>query len=92
MPDPSSEPFTPDWRVKPGELLKEAIVARHWLALDACKHLGWRLGKLVRILNAEEAIDAAAAADLARVFKNSQHYWLELQRLYDEPPADRHGD
>lgn len=78
-------PFRPDWRVPPGEHLKEFLLDRGWNARLACEKLGWRLGTLVRVLGAEQAITEELAADLARVFENSPTFWLNLQRHYEEP-------
>jgi addiction module HigA family antidote len=79
--------------VTPGEILREEFMAP--LGLSA-NRLGAALGvpanRVTAILNGTRAVTADTALRLARCFRTSPEFWLNLQVLHDLEVARRASD
>jgi len=76
--------------IHPGEILREEFVAP--LNLSASKvatALGVPPNRITQIMNGERDITADTALRLARAFRTTSEFWLNLQKLYDLEVAER---
>ena len=82
--DPVSEPFKPDWRVHPGETLREVLEERHmsqtylaWAVSMTPKHIN-------RVIKGHNAISPVLAVRLEDALgAPSAEFWLRYQMAYD---------
>ena len=81
-------------RIHPGEILLEELlrplgISQHRLAKDVCVSPR-RINEIVR---GQRAITADTALRLARFFRTTERFWLNLQTRYDlELEKDRLGN
>ena len=76
----------------PGRILRREIQARQLSANRLALDLGVPSGRITDILNARRSITADTALRLARYFRNSAQFWLELQSQFDIAVIERdHG-
>ena len=80
MPHPTAES-----RTRPGEILYDLIVDRHWTIRETAFELEWWTSDVERMLKGNQIVTDETADDLARVFGPDAAFWLELQASYDEP-------
>lgn len=70
--------------IHPGEILKEDFLKEYGLtAYRAAEDMGVPRTRIERILRGDNGITADTALRLARYFRNSPEFWLNLQRSYD---------
>ncbi len=67
----------------PGTFVREEMEARGWKIDELAVKLGWSKLALRRMINGDR-VGRVAAPDLARVFGNSEEFWLNLQERFDE--------
>ena len=69
--------------VHPGRLLKRELAARGLSANRLALDLGVPSGRITDILNGRRSITADTALRLARYFRTSEEFWMNLQARYD---------
>jgi len=82
----ASIPFTPA-AVHPGEIVSEYIEFRGWTQRDLARRTGLTPKTISEILNGKAPVMPATALALEKVLRRPAHFWLNLQRQYDEAEA-----
>ncbi len=68
----------------PGEvLLEEFLIPKKITQSALAKKLSWSARKVNEIIKGKRSVTALAAIDLAKMFKTTPEYWLNLQRTWD---------
>ncbi|MGE0118266.1 MAG: HigA family addiction module antitoxin [Dongiaceae bacterium] len=79
--------------VTPGEILREEFMAPLGLSANRlAEALGVPANRITAILNGTRAVTADTALRLARCFRTSPEFWLNLQVLHDLEVARRASD
>lgn len=79
------EVFEPDWRVSPGETLRELLDDRNLSRADLVALAGLTDPVVDRILSGDEPITEEVAAALERATNVSARFWLNLEAAYRKP-------
>jgi addiction module HigA family antidote len=75
--------------VHPGEILREEFMAPLGLSMNRiAMDLRVPVTRIAEIVNERRSITADTALRLARYFKNSAAFWMNLQSLYDLEVAE----
>lgn len=75
---------TPNWRVHPGEILREEFLKPLQMSPYAlAKRLHVTVPRVNDIVLERRGITADMALRLSRFFGNTEHFWLNLQDAYD---------
>jgi addiction module HigA family antidote len=75
---------TPNWRVHPGEILREEFLKPMAMTAYAlAKRLRVRPPRINDIVLERRGITADTALRLSRFFGTSEQFWLNLQATYD---------
>lgn len=75
--------------VHPGRILKREIAARGLSANRLAIALRVPSGRITQILNGKRGISAETALRLARYFRNSGQFWMNLQARYELAHTER---
>lgn len=68
----------------PGKILKEIYLADYQLSVTAfALKLGISRTSASELINGKNGISASMAIKLAKAFKTSAQYWMNLQQSYD---------
>jgi addiction module HigA family antidote len=74
----------------PGEILREEFMLLHSLSANALAgHLGVTTARINEIAREKRGITADTALRLARFFKTTPEFWLDLQKRYELETARR---
>ena len=68
--------------VHPGEMLREELDAIGFSARKFAAHIGVPPNAITEIINGHRGVSAEMALRLARAFRTSEYYWMNLQSLY----------
>ena len=78
-------------RIHPGETLKEMMEDRQVTCCDiatktklVCPDINW-------VVRGANSISIFIAEELGKFFKTGEHFWLNLQKNYDEEGSDGHS-
>src|SRR5271168_5638164 len=82
----ASIPFTPD-AVHPGEIVSEYVEFHGWTQRDLARRTGLTPKTISEICNGKAPVMPATALALEKVLGRPAHFWLNLQRQYDEEEA-----
>ena len=75
---------TPDWRVHPGEILREEFLKPMSIsAYELAKRLHVPAPRVNDIVLERRGISADTALRLSRFFGTTEQFWLNLQRAYE---------
>ena len=75
---------TPDWRIHPGEILREEFLKPLKMSVYAlARRLHVPAPRVNDIVLEKRGITADTAVRLARFFGNSEQFWLNLQNAYE---------
>ena len=76
--------------IHPGEILREEYLRPLRLSANALAHaLGVPTNRITAILAGRRSITADTALRLARAFKSTPEFWLNLQQAFDLRTAER---
>jgi antitoxin HigA-1 len=75
--------------IHPGELLKDELQEIQVSLNELARALRVPMNRISAIVNGKRAITVDTAMRLARYFRTSPQYWLNLQNAYDLEIADR---
>jgi HTH-type transcriptional regulator / antitoxin HigA len=81
--------YEPTTILHPGEFLMEYIDANGWSQRDLARRSGLTPKTVSEICNGKGPITPPTSLALERVFQRPAHFWLNLQRQYDEAEARR---
>lgn len=90
-PDPGAEArqlaayrhaFKPDWTVRPGETLEDALIERDMNYEQLAAQMGRSVSEVLHVLTGESRITQTFAIDLERVLGITAEFWLRLEALY----------
>jgi len=74
----------PKWRIHPGEILREEYLKPlHLSATALAKVLRVSVPTVNDIVRCRRAVTADTAVRLARFFRTTEQFWLNLQSAYD---------
>lgn len=74
----------------PGEILREEFIIPYGLtAGKVAKACGLKRTRIERIVNEESGISGDTAVRLARFFRTSPEFWMNLQAIYEVQKATR---
>ena len=79
-------PFTPD-AVHPGEIVSEYVEFHGWSQRDLARRTGLTPKTISEICNGKAPLTPTTALALEKVLRRPAHFWLNLQRQYDEAEA-----
>ena len=83
----TEEPLAP---IHPGEILREEFMIPLGLSSNAlAKHLGVTAARINEIAKEHRGITADTALRLARYFKTTPEFWLNLQKHFELETARR---
>jgi addiction module HigA family antidote len=82
----ASIPFTPA-AVHPGEIVSEYIEFRGWTQRDLARRTGLTPKTISEICNGKAPVMPATALAFEKVLRRPAHFWLNLQRQFDEAEA-----
>jgi addiction module HigA family antidote len=82
----TSIPFTPE-AVHPGEIVSEYIEFHGWTQRDLARRTGLTPKTISEICNGKAPLTPPTALSLEKVLRRPAHFWLNLQRQYDEAEA-----
>jgi addiction module HigA family antidote len=82
----ASIPFTPE-AVHPGEIVSEYVEFHGWTQRDLARRTGLTPKTISEICNGKAPVMPATALALEKVLRRPAHFWLNLQRQYDEAEA-----
>lgn len=82
----ASIPFTPT-AVHPGEIVSEYVECHGWTQRDLARRTGLTPKTISEIFNGKAPVMPATALALEKVLRRPAHFWLNLQRQYDESEA-----
>ncbi len=75
---------TPDWRVHPGEILREEFLKPMKLSVyQLAKQLHVPAPRLNDVVLQKRGVSADSAIRLAKFFGTSEQFWLGLQAAYE---------
>lgn len=82
----SNESFSiiPSTTPHPGEIINEYLEYYDWSQLDLARRTGLTPKTISVICNGKSSVTAATALAMERVLQRPVHFWLNLQRQYDE--------
>ena len=69
--------------VHPGEILEEILSAKGLSQSDLARHLGETYTKINEICRGRRGISAEMAMKLARAFRQSPAFWINLQKNWE---------
>lgn len=69
--------------IHPGEHLLEQLVALDMSAAEFARRIEVPTNRVTELVNGRRAITADTALRLAKAFKTSARFWMNLQVLYD---------
>jgi len=76
--------------VHPGEILREEFMVPYELSANAlAKHLGVTAARINEIAKEKRGITADTALRLARYFKTTPEFWMNLQKRFELEMARR---
>lgn len=67
----------------PGEIIREALDAKHWTVTEAAIRLGVTRNMLSRVLNGKTAVTPRLALALERLGWSDAGHWVRMQGAYD---------
>jgi addiction module HigA family antidote len=79
-------PFTPG-AVHPGEIVSEYLEFHGWTQRDLARRTGLTPKTISEICNGKAPLTPTTALALEKVLRRPAHFWLNLQRQYDEAKA-----
>jgi HTH-type transcriptional regulator / antitoxin HigA len=79
-------PFTAD-AVHPGEIVSEYVEFHGWTQRDLARRTGLTPKTISEICNGKAPLTPTTALALEKVLRRPAHFWLNLQRQYDEAEA-----
>lgn len=82
----ASIPFTPA-AVHPGEIVAEYVEFHGWTQRDLARRTGLTPKTISEIFNGKAPVMPATALALEKVLRRPAHFWLNLQRRFDEAEA-----
>jgi len=75
---------TPNWRVHPGEILREEFLKPLGMsAYELAKRLHVPVPRVNDIVLERRGISANTAVRLARFFRTTEQFWMNLQTAYE---------
>jgi len=75
---------TPNWKVHPGEILREEFLKPLGMSVyELAKRLRVPAPRMNDIVLERRGISADTAVRLARFFENTEQFWLNLQAAYE---------
>src|SRR5260370_5319573 len=79
-------PFTPD-AVHHGEIVSEYVEFHEWTQRDLARRTGLTPKTISEICNGKAPLTPTTALALEKVLRRPVHFWLNLERQYDEAGA-----
>src|SRR5438445_3257757 len=80
-------PFEPNAVSHPGETVLEYLNFNEWNQRDLARRTGLTPKTISEICNGKAPITPTTALAFEKVFRRPAHFWLNLQRRYDEAQA-----
>jgi len=77
----------PNTVLHPGETVVDYLEAQEWSQSDLARRAGVTPKTISEICNGKAPISPATALSLEKIFGRPAHFWLNLQRRYDEAQA-----
>jgi HTH-type transcriptional regulator / antitoxin HigA len=79
--------YEPDTIPHPGEFLLEYLESKGWTQREVAKRTGITPKTISEICNGKAPITPPTSLALERLFQRPAHFWLNLQRQFDEAEA-----
>lgn len=77
-------PYEPDYAVSPGEILDEYLESYEMTQDELAQQLELSAETMLAIMKAQSPIIPEIAIKLQKVFQRPDHFWITLQRNYDQ--------
>src|ERR1700752_5427482 len=85
--DQQAAPLQPTAVPHPGEAVAEYLEFHGWAQRDLARRTGLTPKTISEICNGKAPLTPPTALALERVLRRPAHFWLNLQRQYDEAEA-----
>lgn len=79
--------YEPDTVLHPGEFLLEYLESNRWTQREVARRTGITTKTVSEICNGKAPITPPTSLALERLFQRPAHFWLNLQRQFDEAEA-----
>jgi addiction module HigA family antidote len=89
MAENMSTAYEPESVAHPGETIVDYLEFNGWSQRDLARRSGLTPKTVSEICNGKAPISPPTSLALEKVFQRPAHFWLNLQRLYDEADARR---
>lgn len=83
MTTSQGKPWTPDWVVHPGEILREALEERGWPQTQLAAATGFSSKHVNFVLQGRAGIGVDFALALEDALGTTAEFWMNLQVAYD---------
>jgi addiction module HigA family antidote len=87
MADDTRRPYWPNTVLHPGDTVVDYLEAYEWTQRELARRSGLTPKTISEICSGKAPISPATALALENVFLRPAHFWLNLQRIYDEHRA-----
>lgn len=88
---PTARPFDPDWRVAPGETIREVMEERGIDRYDLAHRMRSRRDVVDGLLAGTEPLTLELAVKLEKALGISRHFWVAHEDLYRKPKTREAG-
>lgn len=84
--------YSPETTLPPGEIILDYLDSFEWSQSELARRTGITPKTISEICNGKAPITANTALAFERVLNRPAHFWLNLQRLYDEAEARKRAE
>lgn len=84
--------YNPATTLPPGEIILDYLDSFEWSQLELARRTGITPKTISEICNGKAPITANTALSFEKVLNRPAHFWLNLQRLYDEAEARKRAE
>lgn len=84
--------YNPTTTLPPGEIISDYLESFEWSQSELARRTGITPKTISEICNGKAPITANTALSFEKVLSRPPHFWLNLQRLYDEAEARKRAE
>jgi len=92
MPEAAKHEYTPQSVAHPGEIIVDYLESRQWSQRDLARRSGLTPKTISEICSGKASVSPPTALNLEKVFGRPAHFWLNLQRRFDEAAARQEAE
>jgi HTH-type transcriptional regulator/antitoxin HigA len=92
MAEAAKHEYTPQSVAHPGEIVVDYLESRQWSQRDLARRSGLTPKTISEICSGKASVSPTTALNLEKVFGRPAHFWLNLQRRFDEAAARQEAE